>query len=233
MITRSDDYVEYCRETAKHARDLHDLALRGRDQKETTRVVHEHLVEAVELSANDELVDVGCGDGTLLRLAQDRGVRKAIGILPTDEEVSLLRRTGLEVHRGFTDKLPLPDEIASVVVCNNVLLVVPREKIPQSFRELARIAKRGGRVYAGEIPFAQPHDPTPAFKGRGEYLSYLYHKQGIESLVGDGSADDLVATDGPTRDYSSGNGCFVFFYAGGSHRACQRCWFEIDTLLAS
>lgn len=36
MISRSDDYVEYCRETAKRARDLHDLALRGRDKKELT-----------------------------------------------------------------------------------------------------------------------------------------------------------------------------------------------------
>jgi hypothetical protein len=33
MISRSDDYVEYCRETAKHARDLYDLALRGPGQQ--------------------------------------------------------------------------------------------------------------------------------------------------------------------------------------------------------
>jgi ubiquinone/menaquinone biosynthesis C-methylase UbiE len=183
-ITRSDDYVEYCRETAKHARELHDLALRGRDQKETTKVVHERIVEAVELSADDELVDVGCGDGTLLRMARDLGIRKATGILPTDEEVSLLRKTGLEVERGFTDRLPLPDEIASVVVCNNVLLVVPCEKISQSFRELARIAKRGARVYAGEIPFAQHQDPTPIFNSRRELLSHLYHKRGLRTWLG-------------------------------------------------
>jgi hypothetical protein len=38
---RSDDYVEYCRETAKRARDPHDLALRGRHKKEVTKRVHE------------------------------------------------------------------------------------------------------------------------------------------------------------------------------------------------
>ena len=64
MITRSDDYVEYCRENARRARELHDLALRGRDKKATTLLVHEHIVETVELSAADDLVDIGCGDGT-------------------------------------------------------------------------------------------------------------------------------------------------------------------------
>jgi hypothetical protein len=54
MISRSDDYVEYCRETARHARDPHDLALRGQDKKLTTRLVHEKIVEAVQLnSAHD------------------------------------------------------------------------------------------------------------------------------------------------------------------------------------
>ena len=66
MITRSDDYVEYCRETAKHAKDPHDLALRGGHLKQITKLIHERIVEAVDLHAGDDLVDIGCGDGTLL-----------------------------------------------------------------------------------------------------------------------------------------------------------------------
>jgi hypothetical protein len=73
MISRSDDYVEYCRETARHARDLHDLALRGRDKKDITKLIHENIVDAVRLGPADDLVDIGCGDGTLLRIgAADR-----------------------------------------------------------------------------------------------------------------------------------------------------------------
>src|SRR5579864_4312076 len=104
MISRSDDYVEYCRETARRARDLHDLALRGRHKKEATRLIHERIVEAVELRPEDDLVDIGCGDGTLLRMAQQAGVRSALGILATEEEVSLVRRTGVQVRQGFTDQ---------------------------------------------------------------------------------------------------------------------------------
>ncbi|MGA9508474.1 MAG: methyltransferase domain-containing protein [Candidatus Sulfotelmatobacter sp.] len=184
MISRSDDYVEYCRETAKRASDAHDLALRGRDKKEVTRLIHERIAEAVDLHAGDDLVDIGCGDGTLLRIAQAVGTRSAVGLLATDEEVAVLWRFGLEARQALTDKLPLPDQCASVIVCNNVLLVVPREKIPASLSEIHRIAKTGARIFLGEIPFLQLPDPTPTFNTRRETLAYLYRKHGLRTWFG-------------------------------------------------
>jgi ubiquinone/menaquinone biosynthesis C-methylase UbiE len=184
MISRSDDYVEYCRETAKHASDPHDLALRGRDKKQITRVIHERIAEAVGLHPGDDLVDIGCGDGTLLRIAQHVGTRTAVGLLATDEEVALLRRFGLETRQALTDRLPLPNECASVVVCNNVLLVVPREKIPASLREIRRIAKASARIFLGEIPFMEQRDPTPHFTTRRETLGYLYREHGLRPWFG-------------------------------------------------
>jgi ubiquinone/menaquinone biosynthesis C-methylase UbiE len=184
MISRSDDYIEYCRETAKNARDLHDLALRGRDKKEITRHIHEHIVDAVELRPDDDLVDIGCGDGILLRMAQEIGVHSALGLLATEEEVALVRRTGLDVRQGLTDQLPLPDASASVIVCNSVLLVVPRQKIPSSLSEICRIAQPGARIFIGEIPFTEPKDPTPQFSTRRELLSHLYRKHGLRTWFG-------------------------------------------------
>lgn len=184
MISKSNDYVEYCRETAKHARDPHDLALRGRDKKEITGLIHNRIVEAVELRPGDDLVDIGCGDGTLLRMAARVGTRTAIGLLATEEEVAVLRRFGLDAKQGLTDELPIADESASVVVCNSVLLVVPKEKIPASLREIYRIAKPDARIFLGEIPFVEPHDPTPEFASRREMLSHLYRKHGLRTWVG-------------------------------------------------
>jgi ubiquinone/menaquinone biosynthesis C-methylase UbiE len=184
MISRSDDYVEYCRQAAKHAREPHDLALRGRDKREVTRLIHERIAAAVELHSGDDLVDIGCGDGTLLRMAERAGARTAVGLLATDEEVSVLRRFGLDAKQGLTDQLPLPDGCASVIVCNSVLLVVPREKIPASLREICRIAKPGARILVGEIPFVQPQDPTPQFATRRETLSHLYRTNGLRTWFG-------------------------------------------------
>jgi len=183
-ITHSDDYVEYCRETARHVRTLHDLALRGRNKQEITRQIHQRIVEAVGLQSGDDLVDIGCGDGTLLGMAERIGTRSAVGLLATDEEVAVLRRSGFNVKQGFTDQLPICDESASVVVCNNVLLVVPREKIPASLREIYRIAKPNARILLGEIPFVQNQASEPRFETRSETLSYLYRTYGLRTWFG-------------------------------------------------
>jgi ubiquinone/menaquinone biosynthesis C-methylase UbiE len=96
----------------------------------------------------------------------------------------VLRGSGLNVKQGLTDQLPIEDESASVVVCNSVLLVVPREKIPASLREIYRIAKPDARIFLGEIPFGEPHDPTPQFTSRREMLSFLYRKRGLRAWFG-------------------------------------------------
>ncbi len=184
MITRSNDYVEYCRETAKQARDPHDLALRGREKKEVTKLVHQQIADAVALHSGDDVVDIGCGDGTMLRMADSAGAGSAIGLLATDEEVAVLRRAGLHAKQGLTDQLPLPDASASVVVCNSVLLVVPREKIPASLCEIHRVAKPDARIFLGEIPCEEQRDPTPQFASRRELLSYLYRKHGFRTWFG-------------------------------------------------
>ena len=67
MITRSADYVEYCRETAVHSKTLHDLALRGAGKEAITAKIHEGIAKDVALSTEDDLVDIGCGEGRLTR----------------------------------------------------------------------------------------------------------------------------------------------------------------------
>jgi SAM-dependent methyltransferase len=183
-ITHSDDYVEYCRETARRARTLHDLALRGRDKQKATREIHERIIKSVGLGVTDELIDIGCGDGTLLRMAESLGARSATGLLATEEEVKLLRKFGLQVKQGFTDKLPIADKSASVVVCNNVLLVGSRGKIPASLSEIYRIAKPGARIFLGEIPFVPNRPVDPRFESRRETLAYLHRTYGLRTWFG-------------------------------------------------
>ena len=184
MIFHSEDYVEYCRETATHLKTLHDLALRGAGKEGITAAVHERIVKEVGLQPDDFVVDIGCGDGTLLRRAQRMGVRSAVGLLATQEEVAVVRRTGLNVKQGLADKLPLEDKSASVIVCNNVLLIVPQEKIPASLREIRRIAKPEARVFIGEIPFVPGPEPEPHFETARETLSYIYRKHGVRAWLG-------------------------------------------------
>jgi SAM-dependent methyltransferase len=184
MISRSTDYVEYCRETATHLKSLHDLALRGRGKEAITAAIHECIIREVGLGPDDDLVDIGCGDGTLLRLAAKIGVRSAVGFLATDEEVACVSATGLNVRQAYSDQLPLPDSSASVVVCNSVLLIVPRDKVLPSLREMHRIARPGARIFVGEIPFTPGPPPEPQFDSSWKTLAYLYRKHGARTFVG-------------------------------------------------
>jgi SAM-dependent methyltransferase len=184
MITRSEDYVEYCRETARRLRDPQDLALRGKNKEAVTRRIQQRILDEIDLQPADELVDIGCGDGTLLRMARELGVRSAIGLLATEEEAAIVRALGLEVRQGLTDHLPLPDDSASAVVCNNVLLVVPRERIQASLCEIVRIAKRGARIFLGEIPLQPGPPPEPEFSSARQTLAYLYRQHGLRTSLG-------------------------------------------------
>ena len=130
------------------------------------------------------MVDIGCGDGTLLRMALRNGVHTAVGLLATEQEAAVVRRLGLEVRQGFTDRLPLADESASVVVCNNVLLIVPREKVSSSLREMYRIAKPAARVFIGEIPLDPGPPPEPEFESATDTLAYLYRQHGLRACLG-------------------------------------------------
>jgi ubiquinone/menaquinone biosynthesis C-methylase UbiE len=184
MVSRSEDYVEYCRETARHLHNIQDLALRGKNKQAITRRIQERIVREVELRPDDDVLDIGCGDGTLLRMAKTRGAHSAIGLLFTEEEAAIVRRLGIEVRQGLTDQLPLPDESVSVVVCNNVLLVVPREKVPASLREFHRVAKPGARIFVGEIPLEPGPPPEPEFPTARETLAYLYRQHGFRTWFG-------------------------------------------------
>jgi ubiquinone/menaquinone biosynthesis C-methylase UbiE len=184
VISRSYNYVEYCRETAANLKTLHDLALRGEGKEEITAAICQRIIEEVGLRPDDDLVDIGCGDGTLLRLAAKVGVRSALGFLATEQEVALVRAAGLNVQQAFTDRLPVTDASASVVVCNNVLLIVPRERVPLSLREMHRVARPGARIFVGEIPFLPGPPLEPEFENSWQTLAYLYRKYGLRTSLG-------------------------------------------------
>jgi len=63
-------------------------------------------------------------------------------------------------------------------------LVVPREKIPSTLREIYRVAKPGARILIGEIPFEPGPPPEPEFATTRETLGYLYNQYGLRTALG-------------------------------------------------
>jgi SAM-dependent methyltransferase len=163
--------------------DLHTLAGRG-PFRETTEFINRRIFNELGFRPEDRFVDIGCGNGLLLRLAVESGVKTAIGLNATEVEVSPLRALGLDVRQGLSDSIPLPDGFASVVVCNSVLLLVPESKMARSLSEIARISEPKARVWLGEIPRVEEITTVPRHESVPEMLWWLLRKRGMRSFLG-------------------------------------------------
>ena len=163
--------------------DLHLLAGRG-PFRAITDFVNRTIFKELAFRPDDCLVDIGCGDGLLMHLALGTGVTTAVGLSATEDEVRPLRVSGLDVRQGVTDSIPLPNEFATVVVCNSVLLLVPEARMGKSLREIARISKPNARIWLGEIPRIEEITSVPKHETVSEMLWWLLRKRGIRSFLG-------------------------------------------------
>ncbi len=162
-VIRVDNFIDAYRIRA-HAPDIHAMAAR---RKEATEFVSECVLQALELEATDTLVDIGCGDGCLLRMAEGM-VAKRMGIVATEDEKKRLEPTmrGAAIVKGLCQQLPLPSESASKVVCNGVLFYLSSaDEVRASLREMARIARPGARVWVGEIPIVDEFEKFGMYCG--------------------------------------------------------------------
>jgi ubiquinone/menaquinone biosynthesis C-methylase UbiE len=183
IIFKVSTYVEAYRIRARFSKDFHQLDGRWA-YRELTTFINRQISQHVDLRATDTLIDIGCGDGCLLNVAKEIGVKTAIGFSASEEEAERLRAQGLDVRQGLTKALPVDESIASVVVCNAVFLIVPHADIPQSLKEIARVAAPGARVFLGEIPFVPELNDVPLHKSLPAMLWYLLRRRGPRTFLG-------------------------------------------------
>jgi ubiquinone/menaquinone biosynthesis C-methylase UbiE len=89
------------------------------------------------------LLDVGCGDGTFLLKATERGCR-GTGLDPDAARLARLAERGIEAKTGRAESLPFPDASFDVVVMEYSAHHI--ENLPAALRETLRVARRS--VYA-------------------------------------------------------------------------------------
>ena len=166
-IHRPQDFVEVYRLKAR-AKDIHELTGRS-GRPEQTKFAVDQIVSKLAFQKDDVLVDIGCGDGSLLRRICDGGVRSATGLVPTEDELLRLQhawpelaRGRVEIKQGLSVKTELPNAFATKVVINGVLSTLEDEQaVDATLDEIRRISRPEGIVYIGEIP------ERNEFAGRG------------------------------------------------------------------
>jgi SAM-dependent methyltransferase len=109
------------------------------------------------------VVDVGSGAGfdALIASRMVGPTGRVIGIDMTEAMLDKARAgarsigaANVEFRQGLAEELPLPDEIADVVISNGVLNLTT-DKVA-TLREWARVLRPGGRLQVGDIVVERP-----------------------------------------------------------------------------
>jgi ubiquinone/menaquinone biosynthesis C-methylase UbiE len=126
--------------------------------REQSKQLLESIVQFIGPSDGDIIVDVGTGAGFLASgLAEKVGENgKVIGLDVSRSAVQQARRKVarknqyhiLEFKVGDVYAIPLEDDFADVVCCKSLICCLNHRQ--KAIREMARVAKQGGRVIAVE-----------------------------------------------------------------------------------
>lgn len=155
------------------AEDVHRLT--GRNDKANTDFVNRYVLSKIGLRQEHDVVDVGCGDGSLLASVD---CRRRIGVSPTEEERARLAGehagAGVDFRAGLVQDIPAESASADRVICNGVLSLLPSAAIAgQAIAELARIAKPGALVWIGEVMNFND-EARPSVLGSRKLGAWLY-----------------------------------------------------------
>ena len=128
------------------------------------RTIKRHVLAGAGLIGGEEVLDVGCGTGTLAVMA----ARAAVGVKVTglDADSAILARARrraaeadleLRFDEGTSTELPYEDGSFDAVLCTLMLHHLSDDDKRRTASELRRVLRRGGRVIVADP--GRPQDP--------------------------------------------------------------------------
>ena len=176
---RQRDIAAEYREFSSATNDIHYLSGRG-DRKDRTECMNNLICERMEFSANDRVLDIGCGDASLLTTIAPR-VNDAVGTVLTEEERDRLQRANdrceISFYTASFDDLSVIPGLFDRIVVNSALHIVSSPQAGRrAMKNIAAKLVDGGYLWIGDVP-SKSHTRRE-FTSRLEAITYVTRKYG-------------------------------------------------------
>jgi SAM-dependent methyltransferase len=123
------------------------------------RALRRRTITLARLQSGDQVLDVGCGTGTLAIAVQRRmgSTGRVFGVDPSREQIARARSKATRRHLpvafqvGVIEQLPFADETFDVVLSTLMMHHLPAPLRRQGLAEIARVLKPDGRLVIADF----------------------------------------------------------------------------------
>lgn len=178
----------------------------------TFRKLRQRTISLAQLQPGEQVLDVGCGTGTLVMEAARRVGRPGgvAGVDPGAEQIARARAKAarrnlpIEFLVGVIEQLPFPDQSFDVVFSTLMMHHLPTSLKRQGLAEIARVLKPGGRLVIADFKHKQERAGLAAnFHAGGSRL------QDLEALLKEASFNQLATEELPSPSFSTFPGASI------------------------